>query len=60
MHIDKLGNESVKHSEKRASEIDKYLFGDDNELDQNELVKGFETKSTNNKKWKSHDGSFIF
>jgi hypothetical protein len=50
MQIDKLRDESIKHSEKVAAEIDKYLYGDDNELDESELVKEFEISKIDRKK----------
>jgi hypothetical protein len=50
MNKDKLRNASIKESEVIEAEIDKFLFGDDNELDQNELVRGFDSKNSNIKK----------
>jgi hypothetical protein len=50
MYTDKVRDESVKHLRKRDKDIDKYLFGDDNELDQSELIKGFDISKTRDKK----------
>lgn len=45
MDINKLKNESIKQSKDEAPDIDEYLFGDDNELKENELAQGIDIKN---------------
>jgi hypothetical protein len=50
MHIDRLREESLNHSKDKAAKIDKYLYGDDNELKESELVQGIDVSKFYDKK----------